>query len=109
MHVSKIRCDGESEKFCKIFWELNSLLVMDWKCHFNAPGFFCLTVAQRFLLSEMNRPNSMILSGSLVKLSPYRSFRPERNNSGIFFSPVQSEGPTDNLCCKNEKGRRKMH
>jgi len=19
----KIRCDGESEKFCKIFWELN--------------------------------------------------------------------------------------
>ena len=20
----KIRCDGESEKFCKIFWELNN-------------------------------------------------------------------------------------
>jgi hypothetical protein len=26
MHVSKIRCDGESEKFCKIFWELNRVL-----------------------------------------------------------------------------------
>jgi hypothetical protein len=23
MHVSKIRCDGESEKFCKIFLKLN--------------------------------------------------------------------------------------
>ena len=23
----KIRCDGESEKFCKIFWELNKALV----------------------------------------------------------------------------------
>jgi hypothetical protein len=23
----KIRCDGESEKFCKIFWELNRALV----------------------------------------------------------------------------------
>jgi hypothetical protein len=23
----KIRCDGESEKFCKIFWELNSAYV----------------------------------------------------------------------------------
>ena len=22
----KIRCDGESEKFCKIFWELNKAL-----------------------------------------------------------------------------------
>ena len=22
----KIRCDGESEKFCKIFWELNKTL-----------------------------------------------------------------------------------
>jgi hypothetical protein len=22
----KIRCDGESEKFCKIFWELNRAL-----------------------------------------------------------------------------------
>ena len=26
MHL-KIRCDGESEKFCKIFWELNKALV----------------------------------------------------------------------------------
>ena len=23
----KIRCDGESEKFCKIFWELNKAKV----------------------------------------------------------------------------------
>ena len=23
----KIRCDGKSEKFCKIFWELNKALV----------------------------------------------------------------------------------
>jgi hypothetical protein len=23
VYVSKIRCDGESGKFCKIFWELN--------------------------------------------------------------------------------------
>jgi len=26
MHL-KIRCDGESEKFCKIFWELNKALI----------------------------------------------------------------------------------
>jgi len=25
MHL-KIRCDGESEKFCKIFWEVNKTL-----------------------------------------------------------------------------------
>ena len=24
----KIRCDGESEKFCKIFWELNKALLV---------------------------------------------------------------------------------
>ena len=24
----KIRCDGESEKFCKIFWKLNKALVV---------------------------------------------------------------------------------
>jgi len=23
----KIRCDGESEKFCKIFWEVNKALM----------------------------------------------------------------------------------
>ena len=23
----KIRCDGKSEKFCKIFWELNKAIV----------------------------------------------------------------------------------
>ena len=73
---------------------------------FQCPRFLLSERRQRFLLSEMNRPNSMIRSGSLVKLSPYRSFRPERNNSDIFFSPVQSQGPTDNLCCKNDKGRR---
>ena len=28
----KIRCDGESEKFCKIFWELNKALVGDKLC-----------------------------------------------------------------------------
>jgi hypothetical protein len=28
MHVSKIQCDGESEKFCKIFWELNMAIVI---------------------------------------------------------------------------------
>jgi hypothetical protein len=27
MYVSKIRCDGKSEKFCKIFWELNMTFV----------------------------------------------------------------------------------
>jgi len=33
----KIRCDGESEKFCKIFWELNKayvLVVKDYSLHF---------------------------------------------------------------------------
>jgi len=25
----KIRCDGKSEKFCKIFWELNKALVLN--------------------------------------------------------------------------------
>jgi hypothetical protein len=27
----KIRCDGESEKFCKIFWELNKALVFHFQ------------------------------------------------------------------------------
>jgi hypothetical protein len=28
---SKIRCDGESEKFCKIFWELNWALLYSFR------------------------------------------------------------------------------
>ena len=32
----KIRCDGESEKFCKIFWELNKALTKEAKVLFSS-------------------------------------------------------------------------
>jgi len=37
----KIRCDGKSEKFCKIFWELNKALVED-------DTFLAYKVAEQF-------------------------------------------------------------
>jgi len=54
----KIRCDGECEKFYKIFWELNKALVI--------PGPL---VAKRVL-----RPGSLDAEKMLVSLGP-DSFR----------------------------------
>jgi len=35
----KIRCDGKSEKFCKIFWELNKAYDFRGESIFEVPQF----------------------------------------------------------------------
>jgi hypothetical protein len=43
----KIRCDGESEKFCKFFWELNRALVCCEKFRFAETDGTFATPARR--------------------------------------------------------------
>ena len=34
----KIRCDGESEKICKIFWKLNKAVTSHWQLTLTVTG-----------------------------------------------------------------------
>jgi hypothetical protein len=50
MHVSKIRCDRKSEKFCKIFWELNRALEVVSRSLASAPWKWFIMKGQALLV-----------------------------------------------------------
>jgi hypothetical protein len=65
MHVSKIRCDGKSEKFCKIFGELNgaSVVIYDF-CGF--PVYIFIYPTHRLKSGEHTRGPSTEIWYSVV-------------------------------------------